>query len=237
MKNKLLLITSLGAALFSLNAESAVFGSYISTDKSNFNRAWEDIHWRHGTSHLHPQIVDYAESSGKWPYFSPSPILGLNLSFGGPGICIDNSSRKVAGKIINGSCYVEHNGKNWKNDSYKYLAYDKSYTWREVHSNYRLQGDEVTAGGWDSGEYVYHCVAEGWHGDRSYRIVGKYIHNQKRCYVGVGEHKNRTDHASLHNRYERVWVLAAPGKTKPDPRPPIDPEPCPIGEFACHSSH
>ncbi|AZZ96951.1 hypothetical protein [Pseudoalteromonas sp. R3] len=190
MKHVLTQAIALAISFSAFQSDAAIFGSYIKTSKAQYYNDYTDIHWSK------PIVLkDFDYPNQKWPVFTSSeygelyPRRPPSTLYDGPGICIDATSRKVPGVIKDGYCHVEWDGRNWKNSDYYYLSRNYDYEWRKINKGYQLRGDEVTAGGWDKGAYVYHCVAEGyhWEGHQRYRLIGKYVPNLNKCFVTISD--------------------------------------------------
>lgn len=220
------------ASFISLSANSAVFGSYVQSSKSEFDQN----RGKYNNAQFASFLMDaYTYKSDIAFNYFPSEyagvlhkLTGVPINYHSNAICVDNTSRKVPGKLLgDGYCYVEWGGKNWKNSEYRILQNDFDYSWRPLTKNYKLKGDEVTAGGWDTNEYSYHCIAEsvyyGYENPR-FRVLGKYIPRLNTCFVGIGTDKGRTFAVGIGDLvrngnpkslagYNYAWVLVAPGKS------------------------
>lgn len=224
MKKTITFAAIAAASFISLNANSAVFGSYVKSSQAEFD-LYHAIH----SYQAAPGQKDVWNSPLTWPEFYPFEMGNLNHPdrAGTYGICVDNTSRKVPGKLADdGYCYVEWKGENWRNSEYLVLQQDYDYSWRKIGKNYKLKGDEVTAGGWDAGNYSYHCIAESEYAGRyRYRVLGKYIPSHNRCYIGLGRNKRDTaaveigallpsiTAGSYPYAYNHAWILVAPNKS------------------------
>ncbi|OHU85435.1 MULTISPECIES: DM9 repeat-containing protein [Pseudoalteromonas] len=215
---RVLTVAALTASFLSIQANAAVFGSYVKINQSEYRNHVFRVET------TPKAIKDFDSSRLQYSHFQDSEYGNLNSNYSAmaDGLCVDATSRKVPGVIKGGYCYVEHNGKNWKNGDYYYLA-SGNYEWRKIGNGYTLRGDEVTAGGTDSGEYSYHCIAEGVDGDsyKRFRVVGKYIPNHDTCYVGLGTNKGHTRAVHIGHstgvpsyypwaaKYTHAWILVA----------------------------
>ncbi|GLR69108.1 hypothetical protein [Agaribacter marinus] len=160
------LIVSLGitSALLSSNAFSAVFGDYDRTQRNNFSP--------NNTSYVTTPLKD---------------AHGIKDGY----ICTD--TRLVPGKLVNGYCYVEHNGSGFKNSQYyaletpsfssglAFALFDITLS-GNVHTGYLdfIREYGVTLGGQDSGDYLYHCFVREGHTKRT--AFGKYVPAHNTCY-------------------------------------------------------
>ena len=184
---KLKLLTLLATSLFAVSAQSAVIGQYLSYSKSEFDR---DRPYSNGLLG-----AVQANSNGL-------PSRGIPKN---PIICVDG--RQVPGVVAwDGNCYVEYNGKSWRNSSYSILKHSSSnpgtiFTWKWIGKDYRMTGNEVTAGGRDSGDYTYHCVVNKFHESRGYvaDLIGKYVPNHDRCYLPDGTGSRDRTHVDITN--------------------------------------
>lgn len=184
---KLKLLTLLATGLFAVSAQSAVFGQYESFSKSEFDNQGGYAFWS-GINAVRAQTAG-------------APSRGIPEN---PFICVDG--RQVPGFVgWDGYCYVEYK-KVWRNSNYSILKHSsaspgKYYTWKSIGKDYKLTGNEVTAGNRDSGEFTYHCIAYKWVDFPwvSTNFVGKYVPNQNRCYVPTGTKSGDRTHIDINN--------------------------------------
>lgn len=117
--------------------------------------------------------------------------------------CTDATNRRVPGKLIDGYCYVEWKGKEYRNDKFYLLK-------RKVHQFPRITYEDktlitqenfdyiikngVTGGAIDDGYYSFHCIIEIYNGNKT---LGKYIPSKERCYYGF--HGGRSKHIRDHS--------------------------------------
>ena len=100
-------------------------------------------------------------------------------------LCTDTHSRKVAGVIIDDKCVVEWSGRISANEDF-YVLIDIDTMWEPLYQGRKLSGMEITNGGWDKDEYVYHCLIQtkSRFGKEIYiKTLGKYIPNKNACYT------------------------------------------------------
>lgn len=99
-------------------------------------------------------------------------------------ICIDPTSRRVPGKVIDAKCWVEWNGNNYDNTNFKILTTPAS-SWERVSSTNRDQAKAIildkgiTNGIIERGEYVFHCRISVIGNEV---VFGKYIPADNGCY-------------------------------------------------------
>jgi hypothetical protein len=95
-------------------------------------------------------------------------------------MCIDGNM--VPGKLVNGYCYVELNGNDWKNSNfsvlrkpassnvvYRLLQVQDWYNYNTTDAKQFIRQNGVTSGAQQGGEFQYHCyVVEGHTGSSSF---------------------------------------------------------------------
>lgn len=135
-------------------------------------------------------------------------------------ICIDDTSRRVPGKVIDGRCWVEWNGKGYANTDFKILTTPAS-RWESISGGNRdevkalILDKGITNGIIERGEYVFHCRVTVIGNEV---VFGKYIPADNGCYYEYYGAKFRgdTDGDSF------IEVLLSSGSTPP-PWSPGDP--------------
>jgi len=155
------------------------------------------------------------------------------------GVCTDTTSRRVAGKLLSdGLCYVEWKGKIHANSDFYYLPSggDTIGGWTPIYKGYQLDGSEITNGGRDDGEYVYHCMIENANSRVSpIKTLGKYIPGTGKCYYGQGVNRKSVklddfnySLSVLHDLFYDPDPVKPPTPPKQPPRGYCDnkPKPC-----------
>lgn len=183
------LVTSLAVSLLaSFDTKSEIIGNYKQINSSEF-----DSHFRY---------YDYN-------FFDSSSILGQDFPHlnGTPTtVCTDTHSRRVPGVVIKDKCVVEWSGRISANQDF-YILLDSDTTWERLYPSRKLSGMEITNGGWDKNEYVYHCLIEtkSKFGKEIYiKTLGKYIPNKNACYTSQNY---RFKKVKLDNNNYRLSVL------------------------------
>lgn len=167
---------------------SEVFGSY---KKYNYTSIEYNSYYKDSHSFKANSILAY-----EFPHLANTKAA----------LCTDTDSRKVAGVIIDDKCVVEWSGKIYANEDF-YVLMDTDTTWEPLYQGRKLSGMEITNGGWDKGEYVYHCLIEtkSYFGKDIYiKTLGKYIPNNNACYTS---HNYRFKKVTLDNNNYNLSVL------------------------------
>ncbi|GAB3038911.1 DM9 repeat-containing protein [Bowmanella dokdonensis] len=172
--NKLAKVTSILSMSFVTTLHAASFGSYDLVSKSDFP----------SDGYIPPEYVSFQGTER---------TIGKTI-----GICTDTHSRRVPGKIVDGSCFVEWDGKEYKNDEFFILRSSSGYRWTSVNQenkNFILNAG-VTPGTTDEGNYVYHCRI--WDPQNNIYTAGKYIPSRNGCYFALyGANFRSEKHAFL----------------------------------------
>lgn len=102
-------------------------------------------------------------------------------------VCTDTHSRRVPGKLIDGTCYVEWKGKEYGNESF-YVLRDEGYTWMELTASNKAlimaRGVTNPDGELDEGNHTYHCQIQIY--GTTTITLGKYIPSRDVCFFGAG---------------------------------------------------
>lgn len=151
-------------------ASAAVFGDYDRKQRSNFD-------------------VDSQQNLNTYSYTYPmNDAHGTRIGY----ICTDTNL--VPGKLVNGYCYVELNGNDWRNSDYYVLKAQSAtsqtqYRLLEVQEWWRYNASSaqqfirqygVTSGAMLGGEFQYHCYVKEGHTGRS--AFGHYNPALNKCH-------------------------------------------------------
>ncbi|GAB5382391.1 MAG: hypothetical protein Alis3KO_38500 [Aliiglaciecola sp.] len=177
---------------------------------------------------------DFTASGGALPAWRDAfQVLGIEGgSFKNSYLCTDTTNRRVPGKVIDKKCWVEWNGNRYGNSTFYVLKNDDYqsgiYNWLPItnqnvsYVNSQVNTWGITNGGFDEGNYVFHCRVDVTKPGERFVVHGKYLPSRQGCYYEY----NGAQFASMHqpnygssSTQVNLHVLTRPQYQNPTPPP------------------